>query len=36
MSEQGRKRLLRGTLRHGDTLCAEVEGLFVVLLPGQP
>lgn len=36
VSEQGRKRLLRGTLRHGDTLCAEVEGLFVVLLPGQP
>lgn len=36
VSEEGRKRLLRGTLRHGDTLCAEIEGLFVALLPGQP
>ncbi len=36
VSEEGRKRLLRATLRHGDTLCAEVEGLFVALLPGQP
>lgn len=35
-SEEGRKRLLRGTLRHGDTLCAEIEALFVALLPGQP
>jgi hypothetical protein len=35
-SEEGRKRLLRGTLRHGDTLCAEAEGLFVALRPGQP
>ena len=33
--EEGRKRLLRGELRHGDTLCAEAEGLFVELRPGQ-
>ncbi|OJY50130.1 MAG: thioesterase [Pseudonocardia sp. 73-21] len=36
VSEEGRKRLLRATLHHGDTLCAEIEGLFVALLPGQP
>lgn len=36
VSEEGRKRLLRGTLRHGDTLCAEIEALFVALRPGQP
>jgi acyl-coenzyme A thioesterase PaaI-like protein len=36
VSEAGRKRLLRGELRHGDTLCAEAEGLFVQLKPGQP
>ncbi len=35
-SEQGRKRLLRGTLHHGDTLCVEASGLFVELRPGQP
>lgn len=35
-SETGRKRLLRGTLKHGDTLCVEVEALFVALNPGQP
>ena len=35
-SEAGRKRLLRGELRHGETLCAEAEGLFVALKPGQP
>jgi acyl-coenzyme A thioesterase PaaI-like protein len=34
--EEGRKRLLRGELRHGGTLCAEAEGLFVALKPGQP
>lgn len=34
--EEGRKRLLRAELRHGDTLCAEAEGLFVELNPGQP
>jgi acyl-coenzyme A thioesterase PaaI-like protein len=36
VSEQGRKRVLRSELRHGDTLCAEAEGLFVVLRPDQP
>jgi len=35
VSEEGRKRILRGTLRDGDTLCAEAEGLFVQLRPGQ-
>ncbi|WP_281202017.1 PaaI family thioesterase [Nocardia harenae] len=34
--EEGRKRYLRGELRHGDVLCAEAEGLFVELKPGQP
>jgi acyl-coenzyme A thioesterase PaaI-like protein len=36
VSEEGRKRVLRGTLHDGDTLCAEAEGLFVALNPGQP
>lgn len=36
VSEVGRKRLLRGTVRDGDTLCAEAEGLFVQLRPDQP
>jgi acyl-coenzyme A thioesterase PaaI-like protein len=36
VSESGRKRLLRGEIWHGDTLCAEAEGLFVALRPGQP
>jgi acyl-coenzyme A thioesterase PaaI-like protein len=35
-SEEGRKRVLTGTLRDGDTLCADAEGLFVALRPGQP
>ncbi|MFD5810235.1 PaaI family thioesterase [Rhodococcus aetherivorans] len=34
--EEGRKRYLRAELRHGDVLCAEAEGLFVELKPGQP
>lgn len=34
--EEGRKRYLKGTLHDGDVLLAEAEGLFVVLLPGQP
>ncbi|WP_243407736.1 PaaI family thioesterase [Frankia canadensis] len=34
--EEGRKRLLRGELRDGDVLCADCEGLFVELRPGQP
>jgi acyl-coenzyme A thioesterase PaaI-like protein len=36
VSEQGRKRLLRAELSHGDTLCAEAEGLFIALRPDQP
>jgi acyl-coenzyme A thioesterase PaaI-like protein len=36
VSEQGRKRILRGELTHGDTLCAEAEGLFIMLRPDQP
>jgi acyl-coenzyme A thioesterase PaaI-like protein len=35
-AEQGRKRFLRGTLHHGDRLCAEAHGLFVELRAGQP
>ena len=31
----GRKRYLAGDLSHGDTLCADVEGLWVELRPGQ-
>ncbi|MFL6062694.1 MAG: PaaI family thioesterase [Marmoricola sp.] len=33
---EGRKRFVRGTLKHGSTLCADAEGLFVELRPGQP
>ena len=33
---EGRKRYVRGELRQGDTVCAEAEGLFVELKPGQP
>ena len=36
VSEEGRKRLLRGELRHGETVCATTEGLWVALRPGQP
>jgi acyl-coenzyme A thioesterase PaaI-like protein len=36
VSEQGRKRILRAELKHGDVLCAEAEGLFVELRPDQP
>ena len=36
VSEQGRKRILRAQLTHGDTLCAEAEGLFIELRPDQP
>jgi acyl-coenzyme A thioesterase PaaI-like protein len=36
VSEQGRKRLLRSTITHGETLCAEAEGLFIMLRPDQP
>lgn len=34
--EEGRKRWIRGELHDADTLCAEAEGLFVALRPGQP
>ncbi len=30
---EGRRVVARGELRHGDTLCAEAEGLFVALRP---
>jgi len=36
VSEQGRKRTLRAQLTHGDTLCAEAEGLFIELRSDQP
>jgi acyl-coenzyme A thioesterase PaaI-like protein len=36
VSEEGRKRVLRAELRHGETLCAEAEGLFIILRPDQP
>src|ERR1700704_754683 len=36
VSEQERKRLLRATITHGGTLCAEAEGLFIELRPDQP
>jgi acyl-coenzyme A thioesterase PaaI-like protein len=35
-SEEGRKRVLRGVIRDGDTVCADAEGLFLALRPGQP
>jgi acyl-coenzyme A thioesterase PaaI-like protein len=36
VSEEGRKRVVRAELHDGETLCAEAEGLFVALKPGQP
>jgi acyl-coenzyme A thioesterase PaaI-like protein len=36
VSEHGRKRILRAELTHGDTLCAEAEGLFIALRADQP
>ncbi|GAA0962518.1 PaaI family thioesterase [Actinocorallia libanotica] len=33
--EEGRKRFIKGSLHHGDTLCAEAEGLFITLRAGQ-
>lgn len=33
---EGRKRFVRGTLTHGQTVPAEAEGLFIELLEGQP
>jgi hypothetical protein len=35
-SEEGRKRILSETIRDGNTVCADAEGLFVALRPGQP
>jgi acyl-coenzyme A thioesterase PaaI-like protein len=35
-AEEGRKRILAGVIRDGDTICADAEGLFVALRPGQP
>ena len=35
VTEEGRKRYLRGELHDGDTLCAEAEGLFLAMRPGQ-
>ena len=35
-SDQGRKRYLTGALYDGNRIVADAEGLFVVLLPGQP
>ncbi|MET9202905.1 PaaI family thioesterase [Gordonia sp. NPDC003585] len=32
----GRKVYLKGTLHDGDRLCAEMDGLFIKLNPGQP
>jgi hypothetical protein len=32
---EGRKRFVRGELRHGDIVCATVEGLFIELRPEQ-
>jgi acyl-coenzyme A thioesterase PaaI-like protein len=32
----GRKVYVRATLHDGDRLCAEANGLFIVLKPGQP
>jgi acyl-coenzyme A thioesterase PaaI-like protein len=32
---EGRKVYVRATLHHGETLCAEARGLFIVLNPGQ-
>jgi acyl-coenzyme A thioesterase PaaI-like protein len=34
--QEGRKQFIKGTIHDGDTLCAEAEGLFVELRPGQP
>ncbi|MFC5745616.1 hypothetical protein [Actinomadura rugatobispora] len=33
---EGRKWHLRGTLHHGDRLCAEATALFLTLRPDQP
>ncbi|MEO3783903.1 PaaI family thioesterase [Actinocorallia sp. B10E7] len=35
LREEGRKRFIKGALYHGETLCAEAEGLFIALRAGQ-
>ncbi len=35
ISVEGRKRMVRGELKYGDRVCADAEGLFLELLPGQ-
>jgi acyl-coenzyme A thioesterase PaaI-like protein len=35
-SEEGRKRILSASIRNGETRCADAEGLFVAVEPGQP
>jgi hypothetical protein len=35
-SVEGRKTMITGELRDGDTLLCDAEGLFVALKPGQP
>ncbi|MBF6302495.1 PaaI family thioesterase [Nocardia amamiensis] len=34
--QEGRKVYVRATLHDGERLCAEANGLFIVLKPGQP
>jgi acyl-coenzyme A thioesterase PaaI-like protein len=34
--QEGRKKFLSASIRDGDVLCADAEGLFVALRPGQP
>ncbi|MGQ4599308.1 hotdog domain-containing protein [Nocardia sp. R6R-6] len=34
--QEGRKIYVRATLHDGERLCAEANGLFIVLKPGQP
>ena len=33
---EGRKVFIKATLHNGDVLCAEADGLFIKLKPGQP
>ena len=33
--EEGRKRFLSASIRDGKLICADAEGLFVALRPGQ-
>lgn len=33
---EGRKVFMKGTVHNGDVLCAEADGLFIKLNPGQP